>query len=154
MKIRMKLKIVSNIFEVPGIEERVNKLFHVFQKDIFQKIDEILEYLEIESLSEAIKKDIYNRFKDNFCETVLKKATEFTFQGENSYNLLENLIMSLSEENLSKAINGKPMFKAFSKTIRVNLANTAFCKGIRENKISLLKMKFYEEETEEIENNE
>lgn len=152
MKIRMKVKVDTTIFEEICVEERVNQLFKGLQKNIHEKIQEVLEYIEMESMTEVLKEDIYNRFKENFLEIVLKKTTQLTLEGKNGYDILTNLMTALSEENLTKEIQGKPMMLAFSKSIRMNLTNTAFCRGIRERKISLLKKKFSLEEMDEMDN--
>lgn len=119
--VRIEKSVPLTIFEYPEIKERLDTLFDVMEKDIKNRLDEIMFFLCTNAndiYKEISYNDVYALFKIYFCKSILNEAIEITFEETGRFNMALNIFDLLSEEKLKQAILGKPMIDAFERHMR------------------------------------
>lgn len=140
--VRIEKEITLTIFDVPVLQIQVSSLFNGAEEKIKARVDEIVKFLELDSINELSHDNILFLFKVYFYKLILNEAVEMTFSGQGTYDVIDNILSLLSEEKLENAIMGKPMIDAFSNAIRT-IPNTSFLSPVlRSGKILLLEKEF------------
>ena len=106
------------------------------------RVDEIVEFLELDTTDKFSYENIAFLFKWYFFKLILNEAVEITFAGQGNYDILSNILSLLSEEKLETAIMGEPMIDAFSNAIRSIPTDSALSAFLLGSKILLLEKNF------------
>ena len=110
-------KITMVILNEPEIQKKTKLLYKNAEELFYNRYNEIIDYLVLEPTNEFSYENILKYFDPAFLYEMLQIAVEKAITTENKYDLKENIIESLTEENLNKAIMGEPMIEAFRDAI-------------------------------------
>ena len=112
-----KEKLDIPVLGEPEIQEKKEKLFNHMHEKIITRFSEIRKRLPVEPIDEFSDENLLKLFEFNFFYEILGIAADMALTGTNQFNLKENIIASINEENLLEAISGEPMIEAFKDAI-------------------------------------
>ena len=112
--VKIEKTVPITIFELPQIKLRVDNLFNEIEDDIKVRFDEVKAFI---TKSEADKRiygkieydEIATLFKIFFYKSVLNDVVEMTFEENDKYDVVKNILEILSYDKLKKAVLGEPM---------------------------------------------
>lgn len=110
-------KVTMIILSEDEIQEKVKKLYKDMEEPLYNRYNEIIDYLGLEPVTEFSYEKILKNFDVAFLYEILQLAVEITISTEGKYNLKENILDCLTEENLIEAIMGEPMIEAFKDSL-------------------------------------
>lgn len=142
VKVRIQKDVPITIFDEPILAKQVDNLFNGAEKKMKARVKEIINFLDMDSTDELSYDNIAFLFKVYFFKSILNEAIEITFESQENYDILSNILSLLSKEKMETAIMGKPMIDAFSKAIRSIPSNSGVRGAICGSKIQLLERKF------------
>lgn len=119
-------KITMVILSEPEIQEKTKLLYKNAEELFYNRYNEIIDYLGLQPVNEFSHESILKYFDPAFLYEMLQIAVEKAITTENKYDLKENIIECLTEENLNKAIMGEPMIEAFKDAINSIPAEDAY----------------------------
>lgn len=112
-----KEKVDIPLLGEPEVQEKTKLLFNDMEEKIKTHFNKIREYLHVEPNDEFSDENLLKFFEFNFFYEILGIAADMALTGTNQFNLKENIIASINEENLNKAISGEPMIETFKDAI-------------------------------------
>ena len=126
IKLTAEKKVDLTILVEPEIQVKKQQLFDNMKEKIRTRFDEIVSYLNVEPVNEFSYENIMNFFDPAFLYEILQLAVEKALTGYKEYDLKENILACLSEENLESAIMGDPTIEAFKDAINSTPAEDAY----------------------------
>lgn len=126
-----KEKVAIPILSEPEIQEKTKQLFNDMQEKLNTRFNELREYLHVEPKDEFSDENLLKFFEFNFFYEILGIAADIALTGTDQFNLKENLIVSINEENLNEAISGEPMIEAFKDAINSTPIEDAYDRAHR-----------------------
>lgn len=130
-----KEKVNIPLLGEPEVQEKTKQLFNNMREKITTRFNELRESLHLEPVDEFSDENLLKFFEFNFFYEILGIAADIALTGTDQFNLKENLIASINEENLTEAISGNPMIEAFKDAINSTPAEDNYDRIDRDCKI-------------------
>jgi len=105
------------IIQDPKLRDKTILLLNSMSEQFLSRYKEIVDYLNQTNADEFSYENIHQNFSVYFTIELLEKAIVIAITGKKQYDIKENMLSLLTEENLSKAIMGETMIKAFKDAI-------------------------------------
>lgn len=110
-------KIPLTIFDNQELKSKVDNLFYDMNDAIHERIMQNLKIINPKTTNELLVKNINKSFKIYFFESVLDEISKNTLNETNKCNILKSIEPLISRENLTNALMGRPLLKAFLKSL-------------------------------------
>lgn len=145
--VKIEKTVPITIFELPQIKLRVDNLFNEIEDDIKVRFDEVKAFI---TKGEADKRiygkieydEIATLFKIFFYKSVLNDVVEMTFEENDKYDVVKNILEILSYDKLKKAVLGEPMINGFKMAITNLPSDGGLTACLHGGKIMLLEKEF------------
>lgn len=145
--LKINQKVPPNIFDIPKIKVQVDSLFSKMEDEIKSRFNEIKTFITGDEgdnhwYSKVSYDDISDFFKMNFYKLILNEAVKMAFTETGKYNVADNILELLCEENMKNAILGEPMVSAVNRSISNLPSDSALTTCSHGSKMILIEMEF------------
>lgn len=105
-KVRIDQDLPLTIFDEPIIKDKVSNLFDSTEDEFRNQFEKIINsFYDKTVIKQLSYEKIHHLFKVLFLEHVLNNAIKMAFTASGNYNLLENISILLSKEELQENLN-------------------------------------------------
>lgn len=143
-KVNTKKDLSTTIFKEEAIQEKANILFNNIKDDFSKQVDEVLKIIREKPKGALSHDNIFSIFKKKFYKVILDEAIEKSLNGENNYNIKDNLLALLTnyDNSLKKSTQNELLISAISTAILSIPVTSNLETCIYNSKIDLLKQKY------------
>lgn len=142
---KIEVQVPMSIFEMENVKRQSDKIFEQLNKAFQERYNEIIKFAisygkHIDYQQIEMDK-VMTKFKCIFFEEIANRAIQAIFT-EGCHDLVEQLILELSQENIEKAIRGECMIDAIAYVMRQIPIGNIMIKVLNESMIMQLQSRF------------